>query len=512
MEAIGKRKKLGNRKYKKKKETPSQNEERKPKLIDFNILQANVCCLDKKKTQLAKMMADKNIHIALFQETLHSSCNIHITGYTPYPCSCQGCRGMITYVRNDIQGDVENLNWNPTDAQKATLWYGNNKLTIFNMYCPPSSTLNFLDQSTNFKKTVFSGDFNGHSPRWGYGDLDNTGRKIEEICESTNLILLQDAQSQKTLLHRRHGTLHRPDLTLVSADIENHSQEEVLECISSDHLPVLTKLNIIKRKQRKRKTRWNFKKAKWEDFGKQTDSSFDFDSYKDMEADQLNDHITLTALEASKIHIPRGCRDNYKPHWNPDLEQAVKVRHAARLRKEDNNTPENRTDYNRTTAKAKLITKQFKKESWTETCEALNLRQGGREAWQLLNNLSGENRKTNPQPLHLETESITSDFRKAEHFNKCFASVSKASKKTPLDKGLANTLREKEGIGTDNRLFLDRLTQAELDKACRKLKNRKSPGPDKIHNEMISHLGPKGKEALLYLFNKTWETGIIPKA
>ena len=45
----------------------------------------------------------------------------------------------------------------------------------------------------------------------------------------------------------------------------------------------------------------------------------------------------------------------------------------------------------------------------------------------------------------------------------------------------------------------------------RKLKKRKSPGPDKVRNEMLINLGPRGKEALLLLVNKTWETGKIPK-
>ena len=45
----------------------------------------------------------------------------------------------------------------------------------------------------------------------------------------------------------------------------------------------------------------------------------------------------------------------------------------------------------------------------------------------------------------------------------------------------------------------------------RKLKKKKSPGSDEVHNEMLINLGPRGKEALLLLVNKTWETGKVPK-
>ena len=510
------KKKKNIRKYKilkSKKKTAPQNEIKKERLIDLNILQANVCGLDKKKTHLAKLMDDKKVHIALFQETLHSSCNTLITGYTAYPCKCQGCRGIVTYIRNDIQGEVEHLNWHPTDAQKITLWHGNNKVTIYNLYCPPSSTLSFLDQRTCYKKTVIAGDLNGHSPLWGYADLDNTGKKIEELCDSSNLILLQDENSPKTLLHRRHGTMHRPDLTLVSADIENHCSEEILDCISSDHLPVLTKINIIKHKQRKRRTRWNFKKADWNLFRKTAEEKIDLENLDNRSIDDTNDLFTSNILEAAKKSIPRGCRANFKPFWNEQLQQATEVKNQARREYEkDTSNLEKKVAYNRAVAKSKIITKEAKKEAWTTKCEGLNLQNGGREAWNLLNNLSGEKRRENPKPLNTETEKLTSDFKKAEHFNKYYASVNKSSKKTDLDRSLIGLLKTKEKDLMNPSIFDDPLTSEELSTALRQLKKGKSPGPDKIHNEMLQNLGSKGMALVLNLFNRTWKEGCLPKA
>ena len=447
------------------------------------------------------------------QETLHSSCDINITGYTAYPCTCQGCRGIITYIRNDVKGQVEILNWQPTDAHKVTVWYGNNKLTIYNIYCPPSSTLNFLEQCTNFKKTVIAGDLNGHSPLWGYADRDNTGKKIEELCQSSNLILLQNEQSTKTLLHRRHGTLHRPDLTLVSADIENHCSEEVLECISSDHRPVLTKINIVKRTHRKRKTRWNFKKANWDLFKKTAEDTIETDNLDNKSIDALNEELTSVILDAAKKSIPRGCRAFYKPFWNDRLQKVTQAKNKARIEYEkDTDNVGNKIKYNKAIAEAKLVTKDSKKEAWTKKCEGLNLQRGGREAWSLLNNLSGEKRKENPKPLTTETEVLVTDFKKAEHFNKHFASVNKSSKKDVLDRGLLDVLKGKEKDLMSPSIFQDFLTKGELEGAIKKLKKRKSPGPDKVHNEMLQNLGEKGRAILLKLFNKTWTEGSIPKA
>ena len=51
---------------------------------------------------------------------------------------------------------------------------------------------------------------------------------------------MQDEHSTPTLLHKAHGTLHRPDLQIVSYDIKSRCNSEVLEGISSDHRPILT--------------------------------------------------------------------------------------------------------------------------------------------------------------------------------------------------------------------------------------------------------------------------------
>ena len=126
-------------------------------------------------------------------------------------------------------------------------------------------------------------------------------------------------------------------------------------------------------------------------------------------------------------------------------------------------TPQTEQNITKSQQKQNLSPKKSKQETWSNTCAQLNLKQGGREAWSLLNNLSGENRKENPKPLHLENETLTTDFRKAEHFNKVFAEVSKSGKKTDLDRGLEKILKSKLGTDTDDSNFIKEFTLAELE-------------------------------------------------
>ena len=181
-------KKRNLRKYRKlqKKKAPPQPEKEKKRLEDFKIIQANVAGIGTKKLDYQKLMHDNNVHIALFQETLHRNANIHITGYTAYPCKCTNCRGIITYVRNDVNCEVKDLCHmaQPTDVHHLTVWYGKHKLQLYNIYSPPGKTFNFPDSTTTFNKTVLTGDFNGHSHLWGYKDTNETEKGLSKSVQA----------------------------------------------------------------------------------------------------------------------------------------------------------------------------------------------------------------------------------------------------------------------------------------------------------------------------------------
>lgn len=54
------------------------------------------------------------------------------------------------------------------------------------------------------------------------------------------------------------------------------------------------------------------------------------------------------------------------------------------------------------------------------------------------------------------------------------------------------------------------ITMGELEKAIKTAKNRKATGPDEIPSEILKCLDIKGKQSLLSLFNKIYESGVIP--
>ena len=222
--------------------------------------------------------------------------------------------------------------------------------------------------------------------------------------------------------------------------------------------------------------------------------------------------ITDAILKAASQNIPKGSRVKYKPFWNDKLDQAVKAREAAKRRCMENPTSENKIELNRTTAITRKETLAAKREKFQKTCDNIDLSREGNKAWSLLKNLNGEQRKTNPQPISDEGETIADDQKRAERHNKYFASTNKASKLTNEDMHMLKDLKTREKAPRANiKLFDDNFTISELNKAMKKLKSRKSPGPDKIHNEMLTHLGQDAKKVILSFINTTWQAGEVPK-
>ena len=68
------------------------------------------------------------------------------------------------------------------------------------------------------------------------------------------------------------------------------------------------------------------------------------------------------------------------------------------------------------------------------------------------------------------------------------------------------------GMGEDCRCLSREFTQAELAPVLRQLKKRKAAGTDEIANEMLTHLGRAGREALLRVVNASWQTAVVPGA
>ena len=58
--------------------------------------------------------------------------------------------------------------------------------------------------------------------------------------------------------------------------------------------------------------------------------------------------------------------------------------------------------------------------------------------------------------------------------------------------------------------MVDPFSTKEVKDALKKMKTKKSPGPDGITGEMLKHLGACSRAVLLKIFNHSWIKGVVP--
>ena len=485
----------------------------------FKILQFNANGLGPAKIQeLGKFLIDEGIQVALIQETMWSKEKEVLAafpGFTPYRCECTyRCQGIVTLIKNSLNAEVKNVKTNDeNDLQLIKLWKNGQLFTLYNLYSPPNIACSAHLNEINFRKTIIAGDTNAHSPIWGYADTNASGDYIEDVVNSTNLMLLQNKDSPPTFFHRPSGALTRPDSTLVSADIHDKCSWKVSDDLGSDHLPIVISINLERDRGRPRgKPEWNYSKADWEKFktmSRELISQIDFEA----DIDTVLTEFSKAIISAAEKSVPRGYRAKFKVFWTGEMDEAVNKRKKAKKALIKNSTPENRKEYNRLSAKVKLISKMSKKQTWEKKTGNLDLRKDSRKAWSLLDKLSGKNRRTNPAPLETEYGKATTDTKKSEAFNKFYAATKRKDNRQNTDRAFKRLTRMMERrAGPHRSVFAEKFTRTELDNSLKKCKLKKAPGPDEVTNDMLVQLGDYGRGMLLNIINRTWESGRLPNA
>ena len=152
--------------------------------------------------------------------------------------------GVLTLVKTRIP---------PTEVQrseKADMEYitvklilPDRNLTICNLYSPPNSAINLHILQANSEDWMIVGDFNSHSPSWGYPSLYAKGEEVEHWIDSNCLVLINTPTNPPTFYSRVWKTTSTPDIAIATDNIQKITKREVSEQLGgSDHKPVILTL------------------------------------------------------------------------------------------------------------------------------------------------------------------------------------------------------------------------------------------------------------------------------
>ena len=102
----------------------------------------------------------------------------------------------MTLIRTDIQATVKHSPIEDIDIQEITVWFGNEKFIMYNVYCPPPSKVELSFKEVAFTKTIVAGDFNAHIPSLEYSDYNPT-RQIFACYKTVHQSLLSSTEDME---------------------------------------------------------------------------------------------------------------------------------------------------------------------------------------------------------------------------------------------------------------------------------------------------------------------------
>ena len=449
-----------------------------------------------KKTELQNFLKQNGIDICTIQEThLTQNHRFYVRGYETYrqDRESRSKGGVVTLVRNTIPSiEIQRSRASDTEFLGVELILPDHHLQVFNIYSPPdkSIALHLIQPTT--ENWIIMGDFNSHSPSWGYDELDSKGEEVECWATNQQLILINKPQDPPTFYSRSWRTTSTPDLAFATDNIHKLCHREVCSQLGgSDHRPVTI---LVDQKTPastfKRAPSWNYKRADWDGFKQFAEEECTglqlSEENMNHNAVQLNNAI----LRAAKKSIPRGQRRNYNPFWTPQLEQLQEAVNRAREDMERNPSDQNTAEYKKARAeftREKLL--QTRKQ-WYEKTASLNLEKDSSKLWSLTKVLNEEAPSRSKTVLHVHNMLLT-DKKAANEFAQLYRRESTLPLTTKKVGDMKEKLKQEEKQkNVPSPCLNSTLKISELNSAIRSLKPKKAPGPDGVSNDMLKHLGP----------------------
>ena len=277
----------------------------------------------------------------------------------------------------------------------------------------------------------------------------------------------------------------------------------------SDHFPIIVGCNGCPEEETIE--RWNFNKADWNKFSQNCSTSIDDSILSEVDPVLcFSTKLIEAAKESIPIKVSKGKQLPKVPWFSEMCKNAVKERKKAQRKYFQNPNHNNFLNWKKEKAKAKLIIKTAKRNSWRNFVSKLNSQTSSKKVWDAIKRIKG--RKSNPN-IHLKQDGqlINDKFKAANHLAKSFAANSSADH---YGNDFQKVKQKEEKVHLDfssgnQEIYNDFFTISELKEALSKT-NLSAAGPDNIYYQFLAHLPDTCISILLEIFNQIWNSGTIP--
>ena len=141
---------------------------------------------------------------------------------------------------------------------------------------------------------------------------------------------------------------------------------------------------------------------------------------------------------------------------------------------------------------------------------SLNFEKDDRKLWKLTKQLSDVENSRAKITLE-ENSKLLTGKQAADKFAENYANESKIPVSALKQREARREIMERTANRTAVKPMQQPLGLGELLRALKKLRPKRSPGPDGITNEMLIHLGSAAVCKLLQIYNHSWEQGVLPQ-
>ena len=222
---------------------------------------------------------------------------------------------------------------------------------------------------------TYAGDFNCHSTTWGYRSTNASGEALEDGASASGLNLLRDPKQPDSFHSRRWNIGTNPGLAFVNLAGPLPHRTILEPFPKSQHRPSLIQpINPIDPLTAKPVLRWNFRKARWEQFTNLAELGVD---------SLLDPSSNLDTAYSAFCQLLHSSAWKYRQQYIPTWEGECDQRYNAFL------LAESRVDSDFKAEELTSCLDRKCRERWIESVEGIDFSHSSRKRWKTFNRLTG---------------------------------------------------------------------------------------------------------------------------
>lgn len=457
------------------------------------------------------------VDIILLQEIRNPNFNCNISGYTLYNtprANLSRYGGTAIYIKKNIPHHLlPNYNFTNIDSTGISLDFPNISFKVFSVYVAPGRQFpvnNFSQLIQNNDKFFLCGDLNAKNRNWNNRYNNSYGNSLHRIVNHFQLSLHAPPTPTCFAHNSRYGSII--DLGL-SKNIPHSITASTVNALSSDHIPVLFKIDILNPI-----TATPSKAINWLQFQNYLENnplpfptvnnSVDLDLATEKLTNHINkatDHATFSFFKNNHSFIPP-----------PYIRQLIRNRNNIRRNFQFIRDPHLKTELNRLNRKIKAAFQNETQKSWNSFLKTITPEDNS--IWILKKKLN-KNFTVIP-PLTSQGQTAYTDKQKADMLARTYALQFTAN---PPDNSINAHVNQIEDTVRD---YLNspitgdpiQIQPFTIQKIINKLQVKKAPGCDNIRNKTLKNLNPNCIKYITKLANNIfkfnhfpspWKTSII---